>query len=123
MDPSEGPTRSPISTSQRREMLLFLARIFVSHDSITNKVSAHTDGFVVFGSVALTQQNGCMGAYRVIDSKQFPVLISKDKAPTPLTTFGILFFPVFLLFRLLSLSFPSFFLSLALSDSWRFSPF
>ena len=108
-------------------MLLFLARIFVSHDSITYKVSSHTDGFVVFGSVALTQQNGCMGAYRVIDSKQFPVLISKDKAPTPPTTFGILFFPVFLLFPLLSLSFLSFFLSfflsLALSDSWRFSPF
>ena len=46
-------------------------------------------GFVVFGSIALTQQNGCMGAYRVIDSEQFPVRISKDKTPTPLTKFGI----------------------------------
>ena len=47
-----------------------------------------------------------MGAYRVIDLEQFPVRISTDKAPTPLTTFGILFFLVFLLLLLLlSLSF------------------
>ena len=43
MDPSTGPTRSPISTNQRREMLIFLARIFVSHAGITNNGSAHTD--------------------------------------------------------------------------------
>ena len=43
MDPSTEPTRSPISTNQRREMLLFLARIFGSHAGITNNGSAHTD--------------------------------------------------------------------------------
>ena len=42
-DPSSGPTRSPISTNQRREMLLFLARIFGSQAGITNNGSAHTD--------------------------------------------------------------------------------
>ena len=98
MDPSTGPTRSPISTNQRREMLLYLAQIFVSHPGITNNGSAHTTqwGFVVFGSIALTQQIGCMGAYRVIDLEQFPVRISTDKAPTPLTKFGICSFFFFL---------------------------
>ena len=43
IDPSTEPTRSPISTNQRREMLLFLARIFGSHAGITNNGSAHTD--------------------------------------------------------------------------------
>ena len=57
------------------------------------------------------QQNGCMGTYMVIDLEQFPVRISTDKAPTPLTTLGILFSPVFLLL-FLSLSFLSFCLSL-----------
>ena len=47
--------------------------------------------YVAFGSIALTQQNGCKGALRVIDSEQFPVRISKDPAPTPLPTVGILF--------------------------------
>ena len=45
-------------------------------------------GFVIFGSIA-PQQNGCVGAYRVIDLEQFPVRISTDKAPTPLTKFAI----------------------------------
>ena len=35
------------------------------------------------------QQNVCMGTYMVIDLEQFPVRISTDKAPTPLTKFGI----------------------------------
>ena len=43
IDPSTEPTRSPISTNQRREMLLFLARIFGSRAGITNNGSAHTD--------------------------------------------------------------------------------
>ena len=44
MDPSTCPTRSLISTNQRREMLLFLSRIFfVSHAGITNNGLAHTD--------------------------------------------------------------------------------
>ena len=43
MDPSTQPTRSPISTNQRCEMLLFLAQIFVSHAGITKNDSAHTD--------------------------------------------------------------------------------
>ena len=92
-------------------MLLFLARNFVSHAGITNNGSEQTDSvrFCRFGSNA-PRQNGCMGADRVIDLKQFPVRISTDKAPTPLTTLGILFSPVFLL--LLSLSFLSFCLSL-----------
>ena len=71
-------------------MLLFLAQIFVSHAGITLTTAQHPliqCGFV--GLVALTQQNGCTVAYRVIDLKQFPVQISKDEAPTPLTTFGI----------------------------------
>ena len=41
------------------------------------------------------QQNGCMGTYMVIDLKQFPVRISTDKAPTPLTKFGICSFFLF----------------------------
>ena len=47
MDPCTGPTRWLISTNQRREMLLFLARIFVSHAGITNNGSAHTDSAVL----------------------------------------------------------------------------
>ena len=43
MDPSTEPTRSPISTNQTREMLLFLAQFFGSHAGITNNGSAHTD--------------------------------------------------------------------------------
>ena len=123
MDPSTGPTRSPISTNQRREMLLFLARIFGSHAGIT-KPARHTltqCGFVGFGSIVLTQQNGCMGAYRVIDLEQFPVRISTDKAPTPLTKFGICSF--FFFFFCHSPFFLSFFVCIALPDSWRFSPF
>ena len=51
MDPPTGPMRSPISANQRPEMLLFLARIFVSHAGITNNGSAHTDSvrFCPFG--------------------------------------------------------------------------
>ena len=41
--PIHRPTWSPISTNQRREMLLFLARIFVPHAGITNNGSAHTN--------------------------------------------------------------------------------
>ena len=41
-DPSTRTTRSPISTSQRREMLLFLVRSFVSHAGITNNGSTLT---------------------------------------------------------------------------------
>ena len=43
MDPSTCPMRSPMSINQRREMLLFLAQIFVSHAGITNNGLAHTD--------------------------------------------------------------------------------
>ena len=80
MDPSTGPTRSPISTNLGREMLLFLARVFVSHAGITNNGSAHTDSLSFL--VQSPQQNGCMGAYTVIDLEQFPVRISTDKADT-----------------------------------------
>ena len=82
---------------------------FLSHTLVSQTTARHTltqCGFVVFGSIATTQQNGCSGAYWVIELEQFPVPISKDKAPTPLTTVGILFFLVFLLLLLLlSLSF------------------
>ena len=86
-------TRLPIWTHQRREMLIFLERIFVWH-ACTQALGRHTltqSSYVAFGSIALTQQNGCKGALRVIDSEQFPVRISKDPAPTPLPTVGILF--------------------------------
>ena len=100
MDPSTRPaTRSPISTNERREMLLFLARSFVPHAGITNNGSAHTDSvrFCRFGFSLANTAKWFKGAYMVIDLAQFPVRISKAKAPTPLTTFGILFlFPVFL---------------------------
>ena len=94
MDPSTGPTQSPISANQRCEMLLFLllAQIFLSHMLVSQTMAQHIltqCSFVIFGSLALTQQNGCMGAYRVTDLEQFPVRISTDKAPTPLTKFGI----------------------------------
>ena len=92
-------------------MLLFLARIFGSHAGIT-KPARHTltqCGFVGFGSIA-PQQNGCMGAYRVIDLEQFPVRISTDKAPTPLTKSGICSF--FFFFFCHSPFFLSFFLCL-----------
>ena len=95
---------------------------FLSYTLVSQTTARHTltqCGFVVFGSIATTQQNVCNGAYRVIELEQFPVRISKDNAPTPLATFGTLFFVVFLLF----LSLLSFFLCIALSDSWRLSPF
>ena len=123
MDPSTGPTRSPISTNQRREMLLFFSADF-SLTLVSQTTAWHTltqCGFVVFGSITLTQQNGCMGAYRVIDLEQFPVRISKDKALIPLTTFGIWSF--FFFFFCHSPFFLSFFVCIALPDSWHFSPF
>ena len=43
MELSTDPRWSPISTNRRREMLLFLARILVSHAGIPNNGSAHTD--------------------------------------------------------------------------------
>ena len=111
MDPSTGPTQSPISTSQRHEMLLFLTQIFVSHAGITNNGLAHTDSvrFCHFWFNRL-QQNGCMGAYRVINLEQFPVWISKDKALTPLTKFGICSFFFSSFVTLLSFFLLSFFL-------------
>ena len=96
---------------------------FLAHKLVSQTMARHTltqCGFVVFGSVA-RQQNGCIGAYRVINLEQFPVQISKDKAPTPLTKFGICSF--FFFFFCHSPFFLSFFLCIALSDSWRFSPF
>ena len=90
MDPSTLPTRSAISTNQRREMLLFLARFCLTRWYRKHWLGTHWLSAVLsfFGSI-IPQQNGCMGAYRVIDLEQFPVRISTDKAPTPLTKFGI----------------------------------
>ena len=69
--------------------------------------------FLVFHKIlASCKQNGCMGAYKVIDLEQFPVRISTDKAPTPLTKYGIYYF-----FFCHSRFFLSFFLCTALSDS------
>ena len=118
-DPSTGPTRSPISTSQRREMLLFLARSFcLTRWYHKQRLGTHWLSAVLSFLVQLTQQNGCMGAYRVIDLEQFPVRISTDKAPTPLTKFGICSFFFFFFFFFchsffsvfFSLFFPFFFL-------------
>ena len=98
-DPSTGPTRSPISTSQRREMLLFLARSFcLTRWYHKQRLGTHWLSAVLSFLVQLTQQNGCMGAYRVIDLEQFPVRISTDKAPTQLTKFGICSFFFFFFF-------------------------
>ena len=114
-----------LNQSETRNAAIFSAD-FLSHTLVSQTTARHTltqCGFVVFGSIA-PQQNGCMGAYRVIDLEQFPVRISTDKAPTPLTKFGpicsffFFFFchsPLFFIFL--------FFLCIALSDSWRFSPF
>ena len=80
-----------LNQSETRIAAIFSAD-FLSHTLVSQTTAWHTltqCGFVVFGSIGLTQQNGCMGAYRVIDLEQFPVWISTDKAPTPLTKFGI----------------------------------
>ena len=70
------------------------------------------------------QQNGCMGTYMVIDLEQFPVRISTDKAPKPLTKFGICSFFLFFCHSPFFFFFLFFlFFCIALSDSWRFSPF
>ena len=91
MNSSTRPMQSPIWTNQRREMLLFLAQIFVSCWDHKQWLGTHwLCCFVVFGSIALTQQNGCMGAYRVIDLEQFPFWICRDKALTLLTKLGFL---------------------------------
>ena len=146
-------TRLPIWTHQRREMLIFLERIFVWH-ACTQALGRHIltqCSFAAFGSIALTQQNGCKGALRVIDSEQFPFRISKDPAPTPLPTVGILFIFTAFLFPFVAVvvcfsffffsfccscfvcfclsssisatHFFCFFLCIALFDSWRFGPF
>ena len=86
---------------------------FLAHTLVSQTMAQHIltqCSFVVFGSIA-SQQNGCMGAYRVINLEQFLVRISTDKAPTPLTKFGICSF----FFFFLSLSCLSFFLCLSVS--------
>ena len=68
IDPSTGPTQSPISTNQRREMLLFLAQIFGSHAGITNNGSAHTDSAVLsfwFNRPTVKWLYGCLQGNRL----------------------------------------------------------
>ena len=114
-------TRGRRSQPIRDAKCCYFQRGLLSHTLVTARHTLTQCGFVVFGSIALTQQNGCMGAYRVIESEQFPVRISKDKAPTPLTKFGICFFFFFFCHSPFFLSFfLSFFLCITLSDSWRF---
>ena len=122
-----GPIHRPhavadLNQSETRNAAIFSADFSLTLVSQTTAWHTLTQcGFVVFGSITLTQQNGCMGAYRVIDLEQFPVRISTDRAPTPLTKFGISSF--FFFFFCHSPFFLSFFVCIALSDSWRFSQF
>ena len=90
IDPSSRDTRSPISTNQRRGILLFLARILF-HTLVTQ--AAHTDS-VQFCCFWFNRPSTAKW-YKVIDLQQFPVGISKNEAPTPLQTVGIFIFPVF----------------------------
>ena len=118
-----GPIHTPhavadLNQSETRNVAIFSADFCLTHWYHKQRLGTQC-GFVAFGSVALTQQNGCMGAYRVIDLEQFPVRISTDKAPTPLTKFGICSFFFFFFCQ----SLLSFFLCIAMSDSRRFSPF
>ena len=53
------------------------------------RLGTHWLSAVLSFLVQSPQQNGCMGAYRVIDLEQFPIRIPTDKAPIPLTKFGI----------------------------------
>ena len=83
--------------------------------------------FVVFGSIAQTQQNGFNGAHRVIDLEQFPVRISKDEAPTPLPSVGLFvnFSRIFVkkFFSSDSSHSPLLFLCIAMSDVIAFRSF
>ena len=108
MDPSTGPMRSPISTNQTWNAAIFSAYFCLTrwYQQTTARHTLTRCGFVVFGSIA-PQQNGCMGAYRVIDLEQFPVWISTDKALTHWQNLGFV-----LSFFSSSVTLLSFFLSL-----------
>ena len=113
--------RSPISTNQRREMLQFLARIFVSHAGITNNGSAHTDS-ERFCRFWFNRPNTAKWLYGCLQGNRLRTISSSNLSDTTDKIWDLFF-----LFLLLSLSFLSFFLSsflcIALSDSWRFSLF
>ena len=109
-----GPIHTPhavadLNQSETRNVAIFSADFCLTRWYHKQRLGAQC-GFVVFGSVTLTQQNGCMGAYRVIDLEQFPVRIAKDKAPTPVTKFGICSFFFFFFCHSLLSFFLSFFL-------------
>ena len=73
-----GPIHTPhavadLNQSETRNVAIFSADL-LSHTLVTQTTARHTltqCGFVGFGSIALTQQNGCKGAYRIIDLENF----------------------------------------------------
>ena len=82
-------------------------------------------GFVVFDSITITQQNGCNGAYRVIDLNNFQFRSQRIKLWHHWQQLGLCFPPSFCFLSSSSIfdTLLSFFLCIALSDSWCFSLF
>ena len=119
MDPSTEPTRSPISTNQRREMLLFLARIFGSHAGITNNGSAHTDSVRFcrfwFSRPRVKWLYGCLQGNRLRTISNSNLRIKLRHHWQNLGFVLSSFSP--------SVTLLSFFVCIALSASWCFSPF
>ena len=76
------------STIRDAKCCIFSSDFFVSRAGhcITNVVrhSLTQCSFVVFSSVALTQRNGCKGAHKVIDLKQFWVWMDEALTPLPI---------------------------------------
>ena len=117
---ANGPIHRPhavadLNQSETRNAAIFSADFCLTRWYHKQRLGTHWLSAVLSFWVQSPQQNGCMGAYRVINLEQFPVRISTDKAPTPLTKFGICSFFFF--------CHSPFFLCTALSDSWRFNPF
>ena len=120
--PIHRPTRSPISTNQRREMLLFLARTFVPHAVIANNGSAHTIP-VRFCRFWFSHPNTAKWLYGCLQGNQLWAISSSSNfygwsSDTTDKTWDLFF----LLFLLLSLSF-LFFFFLSLYRLVRFMAF
>ena len=114
---SHGPIHRAHAVADLNQSETWNAAIFSADFWLTSwyhKPARHT--LTQCGFVILVQS-----PHSQIYLEQFSVRISTDKAPTPLTKFGICSF--FFFFFCHSPFFLSFFLCITLSDSWRFSLF
>ena len=71
-----------LNQSGTRNAAIFSAGFCLTRWYHKQRLGTHRLSAVLSFLVQSPQQNGCMGAYTVIDLEQFPVRISTDKADT-----------------------------------------